>query len=594
MQHKWPKDAPHRHHSRRFARIQSVVVNGILAAALLMTAGCISSRSSNIAGKQVDPTHYDRFEQVASDLPIYRTESVIKDRSPANHSGAVRLASAESGHQESSATAPSISEGIESSEPLSDEPISDIAFVTLASSEKTSVDEIPPGYNDVTLATEEQAGRFNTAPSASAYQLSLGNILYLADVQNPNIALARERINEAYARVEQADTLWLPSIRSGLNYNHHDGAIQDVAGRVFNTSRSSFYGGMGAGAVGAGSPIAPGLLAQFHLTDAIFQPRIASHQASSRQYGAAATRNDALRDAAFAYLELVRAEQDRAIAQQALFHTEELSSVTSAYARTGQGLQSDNERVLAEVAVRRDEVVQSEEAVVTASARLAALLHADPWMTISSGEPVVIPLEILKVQGTAGEYVATGLSRRPELAEQQQMVCEAIERMKRERYAPLIPSVLLGVSYGGFGGGFGSDITNSNGRLDADAMAYWEVRNLGFGEKAAREQTSSAVRQAQWRNVSLMDTVAREVVDAHTQVIKRRERIEICRLGVVAAKRSFDLNLDRIRNAQGLPIEVLQSIQALRVAQRTFLNAVVDYNQSQFQLCHATGWFLPA
>jgi outer membrane protein TolC len=164
--------------------------------------------------------------------------------------------------------------------------------------------------------------------------------------------------------------------------------------------------------------------------------------------------------------------------------------------------------------------------------------------------------------------------------------------MKRERYAPLVPSVLLGVSYGGFGGGLGSDITNSDGRFDADAMAYWEVRNLGFGERAARNQTSSVVRQAQWRNVALMDTVAREVVDAHMQVIKRRERIETCRLGVVAARRSFDLNLDRIRNAQGLPIEVLQSIQALRVAQRTFLNAVVDYNQSQFQLCHATGWFI--
>lgn len=136
MRHKWPKDAPHQNHSRRFARIQSVVVNGILAAALLMTAGCISSRPSNIAGKPVDPTHYDRFEQVASDLPIYRTESVIKDRSPANHAGAVRLASAESDHQESSAAAASISEGIESSEPLSDEPISDTAYVTLASSEK--------------------------------------------------------------------------------------------------------------------------------------------------------------------------------------------------------------------------------------------------------------------------------------------------------------------------------------------------------------------------------------------------------------------------------------------------------------------------
>lgn len=587
MRHEWPKDHLHRDDRRRFALLARVVVDGVLAASLLLATGCASSRATNVAGQPADPRHYDRFEQVASDLPTYRMESDTKGSQPVKQAGAVRLAAGVSDNPESAD-----SDGSMSHIATRDEESSDAAYVTLASDTNSPVDEIPPGTDEATNATEEEAGRFTTTPAAGAYQLSLGNILYLADVQNPNIALARERINEAYARVEQADTLWLPSIRSGLNFNHHDGAIQDVAGTVFNTSRSSFYGGMGAGAVGAGSPVVPGLVAQFHLTDAIFQPRIASHQANSRQYGAAATRNNALRDAAVAYLELVRAEQDLAIARQALFHTEELSSVTGDYARTGQGLQSDNERVLAEVAVRRDEVIQGEEAVVTASARLAALLHADPSMTISSGEPVVIPLDVLTVQGTAGEYVATGLSRRPELAEQQLLVCEAIERMKRERYAPLVPSVLLGVSYGGFGGGLGSDITNSDGRFDADAMAYWEVRNLGFGERAARNQTSSVVRQAQWRNVALMDTVAREVVDAHMQVIKRRERIETCRLGVVAARRSFELNLDRIRNAQGLPIEVLQSIQALRVAQRTFLNAVVDYNQSQFQLCHATGWFI--
>jgi len=178
----------------------------------------------------------------------------------------------------------------------------------------------------------------------AGYQLSLGHVLQLADEQDPNVAAARERIQEAYARVDQAEGLWLPSLRAGLNYNHHEGAIQDVAGRVFNTTRSSFYGGVGANAVGASSPAVPGVLAQFHLADAIFQPKIAAHRAAARQYGATATRNDTLRDAAVGYLELLRAEHLRAIAREAVGLTERLVDLTRQYAETGQGLQSDQRR----------------------------------------------------------------------------------------------------------------------------------------------------------------------------------------------------------------------------------------------------------
>jgi outer membrane protein TolC len=60
--------------------------------------------------------------------------------------------------------------------------------------------------------------------------------------------------------------------------------------------------------------------------------------------------------------------------------------------------------------------------------------------------------------------------------------------------------------------------------------------------------------------------------------------------GIAAAQHSYERNLERIRNAQGLPIEVLQSIQALDAARREYLRAVVDYNTAQFRLHRALGW----
>ncbi len=465
---------------------------------------------------------------------------------------------------------------------------------------KTSaIASIPHEHKEVLLTGAEESGTpteaaTNEGHAAAAYPLTLGGILYLADAQNPNVALARERINEAYARVERADALWLPSLRAGLNYNHHEGAIQSVAGDVFQTNRSAFGGGLGAGMYGAASPSVPGLIAQFHLSDAIFQPKIASHQAASRQFGATAARNDVLRDAAVGYLELVRAEHGMAIAAEAQQNTEKLSEITRNYSETGQGLQSDYQRMEAELAIRHEQLAAQQEAVQVASARLAQVLHADPSVQITTGEPTVTPLDVMTVDDSAAAYVALGLSRRPELSEQKHLVCEAVERLNREKYAPLIPSVLLGMSYGGMGGGLGSSIVNSNQRWDADAVAYWEIRNLGVGDRAARGEAASVSRQAQQRELAVLDRVAREVAEAHTQVIQRKKRLELARTGIVAAERSYELNLQRIENAQGLPIEVLQSIQALATARRAYLNAVVDYNISQFELSRATGWFVDA
>jgi len=438
----------------------------------------------------------------------------------------------------------------------------------------------------------------HTGPSAqpdeavpAGQSLDLATLLWIVDGQNPQVALARERIAEAYAQRARAGYLWLPSLRAGLNYNKHEGAIQDVVGRVFDTSRGAIYGGLGAAAVGAGSPAVPGVWANFHLADACFQPQIAGHEASARSHAAEATRNAFLRDAAVAYWELVRAEQQQAVAREALQHTQQLAQLTETYARTGQGLKADQQRVEAELAVRRSELLQTDEAIRVASAQLVRLLGGDPLSRIVTAEQAVMPLELTAADTPAVELVELGLSRRPELAESRHLVYQACQRLRRERFAPLIPSVVLGLSYGGFGGGLGSEITNTSDRLDADVAAYWELRQLGLGERAVRAEASSRVRQAELRQAADLDRVAAEVVTAHTQVQTRAGRIEVARSGILAAEDSFRLNSERIQHAQGLPIEVLQSIQSLAVLRREYLNAVVDYNIAQFQLWWAAGWF---
>jgi outer membrane protein TolC len=418
----------------------------------------------------------------------------------------------------------------------------------------------------------------------------LAQLLATVANDNPQVAFAGERYREAYARLEAAQALWLPSIRAGVSYNKHEGTLQASNGIVSDNSRAALNAGLGVQAVGAGSPVVPGVFANFHLRDAVFQPRIANHRALATLEASRAVTNDLLLNTSLAYLDLLRGKQSLAISQETLKNAELLAKTTGDFARVGQGLQADAARAQTELAVRRNDVHRAEEAIQTATARLTELLSLDPQLQIEVLEPNVVPIDLVSIDSESGQLIAVGLSNRPELAEARQLVCEAVHRYQREKYAPLLPSVLLGVSYSGFGGSDGSEIASFRDRFDLDGVAFWELRNLGFGERAAREESHARYLQERMREVQLMDQVAREIVQAQSQVKSRHRQLASAKEAIQSASDSYQKNVDRIREGQGLPLEALQSMQALDLARREYLRVVTDYNESQFRLHRALGW----
>ena len=205
-------------------------------------------------------------------------------------------------------------------------------------------------------------------------------------------------------------------------------------------------------------------------------------------------------------------------------------------------------------------------------------------------EGSIAPIDLMTCDESPQDHLAVALGNRPELKESRDLVAAACERLRRERYAPLVPSVLLGASYDGFGGGVNGTIGDYNDRADFDAVALWQIRNLGYGEQAARRAANARLEQETLSQVRVMDIVAREVAEADARVRARRGLIATARSGVESALASFDRNFMRIREGQGLPIEVLQAIQSLDASQRELVDATADFNIAQFQLQRALGW----
>jgi outer membrane protein TolC len=466
---------------------------------------------------------------------------------------------------------------------IADRPLATPSVVTVAASIQVQP-ALPTSTPTSTPTSPEQPS------DATSLPINLPTALAMIGGQHPVVGFARWRVQEAYAQLDRAKVMWLPSIQSGLNYRRRDGNYQAVDGAIVDVNLNSLNYGLGAGAVAAGSPTQPGVVAQFHLADALFLPKAAEKTAWARGHAAAATLNQQLLDAGVAYIDLLEAYQDSEIVSIAVTRTAELATLTESFAQAGEGLQSDADRSATELALLQTRQLAAHERQLVASTRLARVLSIPMTSTLLPQDTAAIPLELSPQISDEPTLIATGLATRPELKESQALVAAACEAYKREKFAPFVPSVLLGFSTTSFGGGVGSEADNFAGRYDVDAMFVWQMRNLGLGEGAVRRERNSQVQQATFTKLRLMDQVAQEVAEANLQVGIRKQQVTVAQTAIERARDSFQRNLDRIRDGQGLPIEVLQAIQALEASERAYLRAVVDYNRAQLQLQWALGW----
>lgn len=421
-------------------------------------------------------------------------------------------------------------------------------------------------------------------------EIDLPTALSKVDTGHPMVQQAMWRVYEAQAKQQRAAAMWLPSIQAGMNYHKHDGNYQAIDGSIVDINNNSMQAGLGAGAIAAGTTTRPGLVAQFHLADAIFLPKAADRIVAARQHGEWIVKNQAILNIAIAYLDLLDAYQDESLMLASVSRLKELAKITEEYALVGKGLVADAQRMNTEVSLAETRTLGLKEKKLSASTRLARSMSQSNAGVFIPADERALPLDLVDTSMTEQEDIQLALCQRPEYGEAKEQLASVEALLEREKSAPYVPNLQVGYSTGRFGGGLGTNFGNWGGRYDIDALMTWELRNLGIGEQAARDERKSQVRQAMLSMQVLYDQIVQQITEARAQVAVRREQIDICEKAVESANESYRKNLDRIRQGQGLPIECLQSAQALEACERAYLKAISDYNRAQMQLLWARGW----
>jgi outer membrane protein TolC len=427
--------------------------------------------------------------------------------------------------------------------------------------------------------------------------IDLASALQLAGVQNPEILLARERVVEAAALRQLAAAQFLPSINAGTNLDAHQGTLQQSNGNIINVNRDSLYLGLGASAVGAGTVNIPGIVWSGNVSATIYQSLVSKQVVRQHEYASQAARNDVLLRVSQSFLELLRAEGRRAIATKNRAEALEIARIATNHANAGEGRQADADRAVTELEQRNNDLMQAEADLLTSSARLARLLSLDPTTRLQPIDGWVVPHPIVPEPIPVPELIAIALMQRPELTERQAAIRAAFLELQSAKVLPFSPNVVLGYSAGDFGGGSNlatqsigqPRFTNLTDRQDFDAVVFWTVRNLGVGNVAMIRMAQSNVRQNELRNIEVLDKIRAEVVLAYARTHVRYAQIETNERAIQASGKAFEQDYQRIKNREGLPIEVLDSMRLLARSRYAYLDGIVDYNRAHFELYVALG-----
>jgi outer membrane protein TolC len=423
--------------------------------------------------------------------------------------------------------------------------------------------------------------------------INLPAALRLSGARPIDIAVASARIRLAVAQFERAQVLWLPSILIGTDYFRHDGQIQDVAGNVFGTSKSSFMVGC--------APIAV-----FALTDAIFGPLAARQEVRAREAVLLTAQNDSLLAVAEAYFNVQQARGELA---GALDTEAKAGRLLRAVEDLAEGLAPGLEvnRARTEAARRRQAVQAARERWLTASADLVRLLRLDPSTVVEPLEPPHLQVTLVSLDHPVDDYIPVALTNRPELATQQALVQGTLQRLRQERLRPLIPSILLRgastnpagtLAAGLFGGGLNDNMGNFSMRSDFDVQVLWEMQNLGFGNRARVNERKAENRLAVLELFRTQDRVAAEVAQAYAQARSAAARVGESEAELRNAADTFAKSLEgmgQTRLASDVvllvirPQEVVAAVQALAQAYTDYYASVSDYDRAQFRLFHALG-----
>ena len=416
----------------------------------------------------------------------------------------------------------------------------------------------------------------NSVSTNNVYPIDLPTALRLANAQNLDIQIARERLNEAKANHESAVELFLPWLSPGAAYRRHENRIQAVDGAMLDADKQSY-------AVGGT------LTAQVELGDAVYKSLTAKQLVNAADHALEAQRQDSTLGAAQGYYDLAKAKAIVDVVKEALSISQDYQKQLHDAVGAGIAFKGDELRVQTQTERYQITLRQALEQQRVAAARLAQILHLDSSVELVPQDTDLVPLRWVESDAPLDSLVQQALRSRPELKQSQALVAAARDAKNGAVYGPLIPSVGAQAFGGGLGGGKNDSTGNFAESEDYFVGIGWRIGPGGLFDSGRIHASKARLEAARLSGTKVQDEITRQVVESHARAQSLQDQLATTKQNLATASETLRLTRERKQFGVGAVLEDIQAQQELTRARSEYLNAVAEFDKAQYSLLKALG-----
>jgi outer membrane protein TolC len=402
--------------------------------------------------------------------------------------------------------------------------------------------------------------------------IDLPTALRLAGAHSLDIALVREKLHEAYARVRLAEERLWPTLGPAFSFRRHEGLTQDTGGAIVDVDKQLAFAGGGASL-------------RWEVGEAIYAALSASQRYEGGKARLEAAEREVLLEAGTAYYDLVRERLRARVAEQSTGVSERLAAQLEISVAAGRGFRGDVLRARVRAASSRLELLRAREAMRQASIRLGSILRLAPGIDLVPAEEAPPILDLVPLGSKDDALLAEALERRPEVREARSELEAARSDQSGALWGPLVPTVQGDVVLGGLGVVPG----NLGATTDYAVTVGWRIGPGGLFDPGRRDLADARARQAEIQVERVRQRVAEELLSGLNRLRSADEQRKLAEQAVLDAEAGLTLNQQRQDRDIGLPLEVLQAEEALTKARLDLHTTVVAYDQAQLRVFASLG-----
>jgi outer membrane protein TolC len=209
-------------------------------------------------------------------------------------------------------------------------------------------------------------------------------------------------------------------------------------------------------------------------------------------------------------------------------------------------------------------------------------------------DTAVVPINLIDPSSTIDELLSTAISNRPDLAAMRNLIGAAWANVRKQEEGPRLPKLGVSNQTGAFGGGLNADVGNFDSRNALSAQLYWELKNLGFGNRYEINERKAILSQVRMQLVESQARACAEIVEVAQSAGAKYESLTLAEQAIQEASELYRINKEGTLNvvdAKNLfdALRPLQAIQTLNQARLNLLNSIIEYNRSQYKLYTLVG-----